>query len=307
MIEHYPSDDLLRKYILGELSEEETQQIEQLLFQVPGLPQTISALRAEMLDDWTTETLSEPERQALERRLAVLPALRQQAILALQWNQTAPPVATPLPAVPPPQPLPAPAPQSFFSFEWNWHWGWAAATVLVLSFFGWVTQRALQPASSNTEIAQLSPAPTTTPVSATVTPPTNLPETAVAAASPTRAASPQGQNSGASLATFLLSAQLTRAETTLPEIRVPATAQSVQLQLELPLDLTGPFSVEWKTAEGKVLWEKADLAAHQVQDTSLVKLTLPASRFTASQANRLRLRAADPAQPPVEYLFDIVR
>src|SRR5215210_7405615 len=66
-------DDLLRRYLLGELSEEEANRLEARLIQDGELFESVEALEADLLDEAAHGRLSPEERQRIVRRLASTP------------------------------------------------------------------------------------------------------------------------------------------------------------------------------------------------------------------------------------------
>src|SRR5215210_834857 len=66
-------DDLLRRYLLGELSEEEANRLEARLIQDGELFESVEALEADLLDEAAHGRLPPEERQRIVRRLASTP------------------------------------------------------------------------------------------------------------------------------------------------------------------------------------------------------------------------------------------
>ena len=89
--------ELLQRYILGELAEDERQQLEELYFAEPELVRELNAVRAELLDAWANGTLPPAQREPLERQMRQLPALLQHAEFALSLRDlfAASPVVVP--------------------------------------------------------------------------------------------------------------------------------------------------------------------------------------------------------------------
>lgn len=300
MIEQLPDKDVLQRYVLGELSPEEEQQVEEAYFREPAVARELCALRDELLDAWSQQQLPDHERDLLAQRLTELPALRERAAFALSLQQT---LAAPL--VPPPPAIPATP--KFWEvlqlFFYDFKWVWLTATVVALAVLGWYASRSFrQPVQSAPEIVQTMPLPSASAG------PTGTPKIAppTVSSTPTITASHTPQPAAATVATFLLVAQATRSTDDAPALNIPATVKTVQLQLEVEPDWKGPFTARWKDADGELLWEKNGLTAQRVQTVRLVKLVLPAAKFTAA-TNVIQLQAADAPAQTLDYRFRVTR
>ncbi|HWM93800.1 MAG TPA: hypothetical protein VN493_23780 [Thermoanaerobaculia bacterium] len=75
-------DELLRRYLLGELSEEDVNRLEARLIQDDELFEEAEALEADLLDDHAQGLLSAPQRARIERHLASSFQTRSQLALA---------------------------------------------------------------------------------------------------------------------------------------------------------------------------------------------------------------------------------
>lgn len=302
MKEGQAQTELLQRYILGELPEVEQQQLEERYFTEPELVQELNAVRAELLDAWANQTSPLPQREQLERQLQKLPALRQQAEFALSLRD----LYKALPeAVPTSQPAVQPALLTSFFSRWflvltatPTRPVWVAVGLLAILGVWYATAQRKQAEAPRELTAQIA----SSPAAAAAATPERAPT--LAPARSTGSPVPHVAPGTKAIATFFLTPGLTRDELKVPEIFIPAAAQTVRLQLETENDTNRVFTAVLQAAEGGKLWEKNGLQRQSVQGIPLVSLSLPA-KLLQPQTYRLLLLPAGDAQPATTYYFKV--
>jgi hypothetical protein len=318
--------ELLQRYILGDVSEDEQRRVEELYFDNPELMHELSALRAELLDAWASRTLPEAQHKQLERQLEKLPALRQQAEFALSLRvlfaaqPASPPSPQPHPSAPAAQPALAAAGASvrsrWVSFVTSLQGAplWVAAGLL-LAFGLWYGLSAREKTKTPSTIsAQLAEKPlaekpvAVKPVAekpvAAESPQVDTPQLAQTLPAPGSLPAPSGRPAQKTIATFFLTAGLQRDYIAAPAITLPAATQLVQLQLEIGEETSARFTAILQTMEGERLWEKSQLAAQRVQGTRMVIARIPATLFK-KQGYALRLIPIGDQTVPRTYYFKV--
>jgi anti-sigma factor RsiW len=133
-------DNLLKGYLLGELSDAELARVEQLVFSDTDLYDRLQALKAEITDQYVRETLDPKRREVFARRFLATEAGREDALFAraldgvLRAEHTERELAVRDPA-------PVSWRQSvreFFSFSSAWKPAMAGAMALLLIGCGWL-------------------------------------------------------------------------------------------------------------------------------------------------------------------------
>ncbi|HEV7905822.1 MAG TPA: hypothetical protein VGO96_18425 [Pyrinomonadaceae bacterium] len=134
------SNELIKRYLLGELSEQEREQVEQRLMSEDDLYQQLLLAEDDLIDDYISGALSERDRAKFGGRFLHVPELRQdvQSVKALRQYalQRAPQVHT----------RDSPAPAHFSLFDWFGKFfmlpavgatlaGMLLATVMVVAWF----------------------------------------------------------------------------------------------------------------------------------------------------------------------------
>src|SRR5947207_3279167 len=71
MSQKLAEENLIRSYLIGELPENEQDELEQRLLADPEFFEITSMIEGELLDDYVMGVLSESDRMSLERRLLI--------------------------------------------------------------------------------------------------------------------------------------------------------------------------------------------------------------------------------------------
>jgi len=103
---HNETDKSIRRYLLGELSEQELEQVEQLVMSDDRVYEELLFAEDDLIDKYVSGTLSEEERTKFKKRFLVVPELRQSLGFASSLRkhalETAPQVVAEEPVTPPP-------------------------------------------------------------------------------------------------------------------------------------------------------------------------------------------------------------
>ena len=238
------------RYLLGQMAEEERTHFEARYFADDEMFEELRQVKAELFDAHPRGHLPTDERAQLEQQYAT-PAGREQLAFAHALRQALHESATPR--------------RAWWQFDWqlDWRWGLMAAALLLVSLgsLGWLwfenrrlhselarvqteqAESARRAAALQQELAQLRAQPT--PV---ITPPAPRPSVAPQlkpAALPALVLLPIGRANGVT------------------EVRVPAGAQRLPLQLTLNFDPGAqPCTADLRVTNGAAFNHTASLRAH---------------------------------------------
>jgi hypothetical protein len=220
-------DDGLRGYLLGRMPEAEAEALEEAYFEDPEVLARVRAAEDDLLDDYAAGRLAPDERAAFEGRYQASPPLRRRVLAARALHRAA--SASDVGGA------------GRRPLRWQIPVGLAAAlliALLVARMGPWVKQ----------EEARVSPPPTTASPAPSAIPSPATPSTTA----PTTAAA---------RLVLALSAVRVRGLETAPELRIPAGAAIVVLELEgspaLQPPRTGRLEVTIETVEGMRVWKGA--------------------------------------------------
>lgn len=313
MNEEKLSNELLKRYLLGDLDQREAELVEARCFAEPEELSELAALRDDLLDAWVRGELPKSEEQKLNARLQTLPALRDKAafarslqqILAAQVDaneQTAISAESPLRL--PTKPVTSVQRKSWVALPRP---VWVAAALSLVLLLGWVGMNAVRKRTSQ--------APEQNQLQVAVTPgkpATPLPSPAVEA-SPTvplksnASASkppPVDHTSRTSVVSFVLAAGLVRAEQDAPELVIPAAAKTVNLQLELTPTQEHPQQAVLKNAANTIVWEQHSL---RTQVYSGIRVALCDVPVTVLAGGTYQLHLAQSGAVTAIYYFRVKR
>lgn len=317
-----PPKDLLIRYVLADASSEEIDQIEDAYFSDPVVLQSIIATRDEMIDDFIAGTLDPGLKIAFERRLRASPAMSSKVQFArtfrraihiktqggpeLQAERSRGETAVPL------------TQKSMRRLSFGAHrpgtwasrgvWAAAAAGVLVALTATWQATRSPTPSGAGIEIALNSPAERSPAPTPTSKPPTSGVESSMSPLLPPDRPKPQeSPKSFGTIATFLLSASLSRDADDLPTLKIPTAAQTLRLQLELEEPSAGPYQATLESQTGKIIFRKKNLSIRRSGDASLVIVDVPARLLTDEAYIFYLIAQTEDSPSPTKYYFKKVR
>jgi hypothetical protein len=141
-------DELLRRYLLDEMSDEEREQIEEKFLEDDSLFEEIAALEDELYFDYQQERLSQPERLAFEKKFLATPQDFEKAKFTEVFLQATDEIAAEKVAPSLWQSI-----STFFTFSNSaFKFGAAVATILILFAFGFLL---FNNPNNNPEVAEV--------------------------------------------------------------------------------------------------------------------------------------------------------
>jgi hypothetical protein len=284
-------DEVLTRYLLGELPEAEHAQIEERLFQDEDCYDRLRALQADLADAYVRGELSAKEGREFARRFLDTPAGQEAALFARALNTLAD-EQTPAVAEP------APAPTGRWDWLWRWAsglssgWQWALAAAMLLLCSGfvwqWLETRLLQEQLARAQQAQQE---ATRQQQALQDQLTRAQQRAAELAgqlttNPTPQQLPQASSTPAASSVFalLLTPGIVRGGA---EAERAVLAPGVQrLRLQLLLDTDEQFQryvAEVRTKGGAPVWVQRDLVPRQTRLGKSLFLNLPVDRLAAGE------------------------
>ncbi len=280
------SNTQLRAYLFGELDEVAAEQLEEKCFVESDWQLALLTERDDLLDEWASGVLSISEAAKLEARMLQLPALRERAEFArsLHRHFTAP--VTTLVA-PPIKPHDA---RNWFSrfMTWETPWPLAASVAALLAVSGWLAWNTLR--TPVLPLVAVQPSPSVTPA-ANGSSTGSVKELTVRREPQKHSASqtPAHNVSEPEVANFVLAvAALRGASDIAPTLAIPARAQTLRLQLELPPDTSSnkstdafePQSAALLNAAGEIVRQQITLRLRRAGATRYVVCDVPVASLT---------------------------
>jgi hypothetical protein len=270
-MEHDPTHDELRSYLLGTLTEEDADRLEERLLGEGELFELSEAIEADLLAACDRGELAPEERERVLRRLASSPQGRERLALARSLNATAA--------------APAPAPVVVFPrrassrqvFQWA---ALAAAGLLVTAGLSWYAMENPHGGEASSFVAQEHPAPAnpvTTEASAPPQPP-QIPQQKPLPAPLAKTPKP------AKVVCQLALMTLRGAEST-KRLTVPPGTEAVELQigLEEGLDNLALFHIVVRSPQGETLLDKRGVKPKTLGGVRTLVVELPADRLAAGR------------------------
>lgn len=280
-----PDDQLLRSYLLGELSEEEAERIEPRLLEDDDLFLLCEAIEADLLAALDRGELTPTEKEAVLKRLAASAQGRQRLALARFLNTA---------ADRPPAIEPRAVPWVFIHRDFGspspWmRWATAAAAVILVVTVAWLTIEPRQKRGSAWHLAHRisTPAPEKPSAPATGAPATK--------GSPTqedhisrkedRIPPPQVNPSAPVKAVLALSLIRLRGAETLEKLTIPAGTDLVEIQIDLEgLEDVESFHVAVRSkVEEKTVWEMGGFKPQRLDEGTVLVLEIPAGRLPSGR------------------------
>lgn len=298
----------LRKYLLGQLSQMEVEQLERLYFAQSEMADELWAVFGDLTREFMQGALSEEETQRFAARVHAAPALREMFELERGLQALAENYQRALPASTASAPFASPTARRF---------GWwskplitplklagAFCTVLLLAGLAWL----YWPARKNVSLMAVNktPAPTPQPY----IPPTVTPTVILREKTPRPTGPKDDVSTHELIASFYLADEGVRAAQDLPKLELPAQAMTLRLELELTGQTCSQYDAVLTTESGAQVRRWQNLARQKTQDLVLVTLQLPATavengdyQVTLECAAKKRKHAA----PPEHHRFRIER
>lgn len=304
------NEDLLVRYLLGQLSEAEQERVEQSYLADEEWQQRLALAEDDLIDDYVLGTLRATERAAFEEHFLASPRRRERVAFARVWRQwvnAAAPPATPRPRT-----------------AWQWRGRGAtmllvAATVLLLIGGAWLTfeaarlRRELARAQAERTALAQSEEQLRQRVDDERARNDDLSrQLAESLAGPTSPNEP-GHNGiePPAIASFVLSTGLAREAGGGQKLDLPRGAGQVRLQLLFreagPTSAAATYRAALRTPEGRQVFSRDGLKARPAGAARLV--TLPAANLSGGDyiLTLERRNAANEYEAVAEYAFTVTR
>ncbi len=318
--------DSIRQYILGELSEEEHEQVEKRLLSEDDYFEEILIAEEELTDEFVRDRLPDPDRAKFHRRFLSVPELRQDVRFAKALRTYTRPGALHAPSrAPAERPPPFRVRLAAFFQRPAVSLSLAAALLLAVFVAAWMVaqNRRLRAEVESLQARPTPPAPT---------PPTGLQEQLAAERERAdreqelRAAaerkleealkqqppeSRRGQEPVPAMAVYTLSSGLVRGTGEgMPKISLPRNGGSILLQLDLPADEYPTYRATLKTDGGRQLLSTANLRARASGSGKVVPFIIRAASLAQDNDYQILLSGKTTASTYEDissYYFRVVK
>jgi hypothetical protein len=244
-------ETLLRKYLLGDLSEDEQVDVEDRAFADQEFLRALEAAEADLIDAWVRGDLSPSERRAFERQFLVSPQRRNKVDFARALAKVLS------------ESKPAEAPRKTF---WRWPFGmqwtpalqWAAGLAILLCVAA-TTWFAIENAAMRSRTSALE-------------------------ARLDQQARDRSMAAAPAVASLVLLPGLSRSEARVPQLSLDPAAQVVRIEVRLePRDNYQRFRAELRTRRGDEVLTLANLSRRQTTTGYGVLVEAPASVLPPGQ------------------------
>jgi hypothetical protein len=286
--------ELVRSYLLGELSAEEAERTEGRLLAEDELFELAEAVEADLLAAADRGELTPAERERVEQRLAASPGGRERLALARSLNQAArrPPQAaeTASPVVPfrPRSPRPPRSAAASPAIRW----AALAAGVLAVSGLSWYALERPHGGESAPLIARERPAPAH-PVAPRPPAPAALPP-----ARPAGDDEPQTAKREPAKVVLQLALMTTRGSETVRRLDLPRGVEIVELQLGIEgMEEFKSFDVAVKDHAAQTVWEKSGIEPKTLDGVPSLVADLPADRLPSGRCE-IKVQGLTPGHAP---------
>ena len=247
---------LLLRYLLGELPEQEQEQVEDRVFQDSEYRNALENAEADLIDEYVRRGLPDDERRKFERQFLISPRRRNK----IEFARALAAVAAESPGFD----LPA---SRKSAVSWLPSWGpmlqWASAAMLLLGIVA-VSWLSYQNQKMHSQLARLESE-------------RGLPQLG----GPPSKGQPAGTNTIASL---ILLPGLTRGEMQANQLRLASAAQLARIEVHLePRDSYSRYRAELRTQNGLEIVTLPNLAARRTPAGLEVVFDVPASLLAAGE------------------------
>ncbi len=297
---------MLRRYVLGELSEGEAEAVEERYCTDQAYLNELLSVRDDLLTAWTSGELSVAEQQQLTRQWQRLPMLREWTAFSLAWQS--------LPSTPSwPKRVtvsgltagPKTRWNSFSRQKWTLTWATAGAFALICILSGWIFwQRANRDKGSATLVSNVEATPTASvaPTAGLLPPPMITNEQPLR---PQMTPKAKGLNEVLGLVLPPLQRDDVRSLPQTPRLVLTNTTRRVQLQLEVTQPVTGPLFLVLQSSVGPSSWRSGPLRVQKQRPFFFVAGEVPTASLV-SGPYQVELRSAD-EQVVAQSAFHLVR
>ena len=259
------------RYLLGELSEDEQARLEQEYFNNPETLEQLAAVEDKLIDEYVEGTLQGERRRRFEQRLSTSPERRQRVEFARQLARYAASRAAPASAPGVRRFVPGPTSQLAA----------AAALVLALGGAGWM---AIELRQTRQELARVENerralADRERALTAIVEEQRRMVDERHRQQPPDNPTPPPGSREPrppSPVVALSLLPGLTRSQGSANTVRLPPTATSLRLELQLPEDPHQNYRVLVETTRGRAVWKQERAPRRDRAGTASVTVDIPA-------------------------------
>lgn len=322
------NDEMIARYILGDLQDEQAERLDEMAVADPEFFERVGSVENDLVDRYVKGELKEAESAIFESHYLSSPLRREKVNLARAFQEYAAQnlgvegVATEA-AVDASKFGLTERIAGFFSSlgifggaQPAFRFAMAAAALVVVAFGGWLILRNLTGSLngggevvSNISVNRIEPVVQPSPRNEIVEVPPNENPRPSPTPQPTPAPKPSVPPQPRPLiASFVLSPPLRG--TNLPSLSIPAGTEAVAIRLELESDDFKFYTVELKDSENsRVVWRSRRIAAAGSRGGRSISLVIPA-RFLSSAIYTLSVSGrAEGASPEIigDYPFRVVR
>lgn len=283
------TDEILRRYLLGDLAENDRYVIDERLLVDDGLAEQVSLCESALIDDYVTGRLTPNERELFDRKFVVTEARKDKFRFAASLKDFAEFQTT------------SSEPSRGSERSWRemvtaWFtlkparvWAFAGGAVLVLVFLGAIWLIARKPQQSQPLIAASEPMPTLAPQSSPQIAASPTRSLAEPTPNPKPQTKPKEPALSPAVATAVLMPGALRAGGNMTRIAIPQGEHDVlRLSLILEVPGAGTFVAELANADGKTVAVRQNLRARSNGQTK-VTFEVPA-RLIQSDDYQIKLQ-----------------
>jgi hypothetical protein len=302
MVVRREDEELIRRYLLGDLAEQEQVKLEERLFSDDDLFKLLQVAEDELMEDYLQGSLSGQENRNFETHFLAAPERRQKLRFATALNRYVSKTAVREPSV---STAPAPEPISFwqsimafFSFQ-NPVLGLSAVAALIIALVGvGLLYRETNRLREQLEQARMERGDTeqqkqlegrlfeqrarseklARQLEQEQNRRTELEQELAKIRPPKTIEEPAG---GPNIISFFLLPGLVRDAGEVTRLKIPAGTEQVQLELDLEQDDYKIYSAQIRSDEDAEVWKRDNLKSHKAGTGKAIAIKLPAKLFTA--------------------------
>lgn len=320
------NDDMIAGYILGDLPDEQIEQLDELAVADPEFFERVGSVENDLVDRYVNGELTEAESAGFASHYLASPLRLEKVNLARAFQEYAARnwgvegVAAEFAADGSKAAFTDRIAGFFASLglfggaQPAFRLAMAAAAVIIVVFGGWVVLRNLTGGRSGDEIVsnisvnKIEPLVQPSPTPELVEVPSNEVPRPSPTPPPTPAPKPSvSPQSRPLIASFVLAAPLRGSN--VPSLSIPAAADKAAIRLELESDDFNSYTVELKDgASGRVIWRSGRLSATGKGGVRSLKLSLPAKSLKPA-VYTLAVSGLKGGKPEIigDYAFRVVR
>ena len=289
-------EELVKSYLLGELSAEDADRAEGRLLAEDELFELAEAIEADLLAAADRGELTPAERERVEQRLAASPEGRKRLALARSLNQAArrPPQAGETPPASPVVPFRprSPRPPRSAAASPAIRWAALAAGVLAVSGLSWYALERPHGGESPSLIARERPAPAH-PVAPRPSAPVPVPPP-----TPAAGAEPRMAKREPAKVVLQLALMTTRGSETVRRLNLPRGTEIVELQIATEgMEEFKSFDVAVKDHAAQTVWEKSGIEPKTLDGVPSLVADLPADRLPSGRCE-IKVQGLTPGHAP---------